>query len=90
MQITEIHVASIPIGLDKDVSDTMEQVFRDWRKTDHGRIITNLAHEIFCVLEDSTTDPGMLVNIFAHLPTDDAVAYKLMKTGIDDESPRSG
>lgn len=85
MQLTEIHAVSIPIGVDKDVSDTIAHVFREWRKTEHGRLITELASEVRCELEDAPEEQGMRVNIFAQISVDDAVAYKLMKTGIDDE-----
>lgn len=85
MQLTEIVAASIPIGLDKDVSDTMAHVFREWRKTKHGRLITELASQIFCQLKDAPEEQGMRVIIVAQIPMDDAIAYKLMKTGIDDE-----
>lgn len=86
MQLTEIKAASIPIGLDKgNVSNTVEHVFREWRKTDHGALVTHLAYEVYCELEDAPEEQGMRVNIVAHIPVDDAIAYKLMKTGVDDD-----
>lgn len=85
MQNIDIHVATIPIGIDKDVTDTVAQVFREWRKTDHGKLVTGLSHEVFCELADAPEHQGMIVNIIAQIPMEDAVAYKLMKTGVDDE-----
>jgi len=85
MQLTEIQVASIPIGLDKDVSDTIAHVFREWRKTEHGHMVSSLASEVYCQLENAPEEQGMRVNIVAQISLDDAIAYKLMKTGADDE-----
>lgn len=87
MQLTELQVASILVEMDREmfVSDSMAKVFREWRKTEHGKLITDLASEVHCQLEDAPEEQGMRVNIIAQIPVDDAIAYKLMKTGIDDE-----
>lgn len=59
--------------------------FVNGEKLVHGRLITELASQIFCQLKDAPEEQGMRVIIVAQIPMDDAIAYKLMKTGIDDE-----
>ena len=72
-----IHVAAIPIGLDVDISKTLNLVKNKWKNSDHGQWVSAHALNIKTDIEDMIAEQGMRVNIYAEFDEDHLILYKL-------------
>ena len=71
-------VASIPIGLDKNVHATINFAITDFEQTDQGRWLFTYARDVNWEVADDFYSQGMRLNVYAEFETDmDAVVYKM-------------
>ncbi len=74
-----INVAKIPIGLDRNINDTIKQVMHDWKETAPGKWCSeNNINARFAGVYIVNEELGGTVNIVADVDESTAIAYKLI------------
>jgi hypothetical protein len=71
-------VASIPIGLDKNVHSIINFAITEFEQTERGQWLFTYARDVNWELADDFYSQGMRLNVFAEFETEmDAVVYKM-------------
>lgn len=71
-------VASIPIGLDKNVHSIINFAITEFEQTERGRWLFTYAQDVNWEVTDDFYSQGMRLNVYADFETEmDAVVYKM-------------
>lgn len=79
-RIVKVILASVPIGLDRNLYDTLNVVFNKFMDNPENQWVIDHAQSIDKQIENASHEMGVRVVIFGMFTLDDAILLKLYKT----------